>query len=115
MSLHCGNGRALCVCTLMICVSTAPVLADRAMPRVRPLGHRMVWLLERGYAAPHTLAALIDALERSDVIVHIEERWLLDRGRLGQTQLVAAAGGQRYLRIHLDPRIRRCGHSDAGP
>ena len=65
----------------------------------------MVSLLERGHAASRTLSGLIDALENSDVIVHIEEQWLLDGARLGETQFVAAAGGQRYLRIHLDPRI----------
>ena len=90
---------------LLVVLSANPIHADAVSPRVRPVGTRVVSLLDRGYAASSTLAALVDALERSDVIVHIEEHWRLDRGRDGETQLVAVAGGHRYLRIHLDPRI----------
>src|SRR5262245_58486567 len=106
MGLRIRNSRTPLVCALVIMLSAVSVLADPAMPRVRPVGHRMVALLERGYSASCTLSTLIDALERSDVIVHIAEQWLLDAGRLGETQLVATAGGQRYLRIHIDPRLR---------
>jgi hypothetical protein len=89
----------------LIVLSANPVHADLASPRVRPVGSRVVSLLHRGYDSSPTLAALVDALERSDVIVHIQEHWLHDRSRDGETQLVAVAGGHRYVRIHLDPRI----------
>jgi hypothetical protein len=65
----------------------------------------MVSLLERGRAASATLAGLVAALERSDVIVHIEESWLLGLGHVGATNFVTAAAGHRYLRIRLDPRV----------
>lgn len=93
------------VLPFLIVLSAVPIHADLAAPRVRPVGTRVVSLLNRGYIASPTLAALVDALERSDVIVHIEEHWLLDRGRDGETRLVAVAAGHRYLRIYLDPRI----------
>lgn len=105
MGVHIRSGYTLPVLALVIVVCTVPVLADSAIPRVRPVGRRMESLLERGYAVSRTLSTLIDALERSDVIVHIEGQLLLGGGRLGETQFVAMAGGQRYLRIHLDPRI----------
>ena len=75
-------------------------------PRVRPVGSRITALLERGYAASPTLAVLVDALEDSDVIVHITGCWLIDDAHVGETQFVATAGRQRYLRIRLDVRLR---------
>ena len=92
-------------CIVLVLMSTASIHADLTSPRVRPVGSRVVSLLDRGYARSPTLAVLVDTLERSDVIVHIEEHWPLDRGRDGQTQLVAAVGGHRYLRIHIDTGI----------
>lgn len=65
----------------------------------------MVSLLSRAYAASRTLAALVDALERSDIIVHIEWDRLMRGGPVGETLFVTAAGEQRYLRIYLDPHM----------
>ena len=75
-------------------------------PRVRPVGSRITALLERGYAVSPTLAILVDALEHTDIIVHVTECWLVDGAYSGDTQLVATAGRQRYLRIRLDVRLR---------
>ena len=105
MLLHVPTPFTLWACVVLVVMSGSPIHADLASPRVRPVGSRVNSLLNRGYVASPTLAVLVNALERSDVIVHIEEHWLLDRGRAGETQLVAVAGGHRYLRIHLDPRI----------
>ncbi len=105
MGLHIRIRRALCMCALLIIIGAVRAHADMVTPRVRPVGSRMVELLARGYAASHTLAMLVDALERTNVIVHIEERWLLDGRPTGTTQFVTAAGGARYLRISLDPRM----------
>jgi hypothetical protein len=51
------------------------------------------------------MAWLVAALERSDVIVHIEDRVLAVTRIIGETRVVCA-GGQRYLRISLDPVVR---------
>jgi hypothetical protein len=61
------------VLPFLIVLAAGPMHADPASPRVRPVGTRMVSLLDRGYVDSPTLAALVDALERSDIIVHIEE------------------------------------------
>lgn len=105
MGLHIRTHRTLCACAFLIVAWTSPGRADLVTPRVRPLGSRVVSLLQRGYAVSPTPAILVDALERTNVIVHIEERWLFDGGPGGETQFVTTAGGQRYLRIHLDPSI----------
>jgi hypothetical protein len=89
----------------MIVVSAWPAYADHVIPRVRPVGSRITVLLERGYAASHTLAMLVDALEDTDIIVHVTECWFFDGAQAGDTQFVATAGGQRYLRIRLDMRM----------
>ena len=52
-----------------------------------------------------SLAILVDALEHTDIIVHVTECWLVDGAYSGDTQFVGTAGGQRYLRIRLDVRL----------
>jgi hypothetical protein len=80
-------------------------LADPS-PRVRPLTPRMRALLARGAERSPTVAALLDGLARSNLIVHIEERWPRGGESPGATRFVEYAGGQRYLRITLDARVR---------
>ena len=89
----------------MIVACALPAHADMVAPRVRPVGNRITALLERGYAVSPTLAVLVDALEHTDIIVHVTECWLDDGAYSGDTQFVATAGGQRYLRIRLDVRL----------
>jgi hypothetical protein len=96
---------ALNAFALMIVACILPAHAEMAAPRVRPVGTRLTALLVRGYAVSPTLAVLVDALEHSDIIVHVVECWLLDAGHVGDTQFVATAGRQRYLRIRLDVRL----------
>lgn len=45
--------------------------------------------------------ALVDALEHSDVIVHVERVTRDGGGLAGATRFVTRAGGQRYVRITL--------------
>jgi hypothetical protein len=52
-----------------------------------------------------TIATLTEALERSDVIVHIEYKRSTHAGVLAETRLVTQSGGQRYVRISLDPKV----------
>ena len=104
MRLQIRLGHTFCVCGfLIICTSYAH--AGLILPRVRPVDRRMHALVSRGYAESGTIAALVDALQRSDIIVHIEAHALPSDRILGATQFVTAAGGQRYLRIWIDPRI----------
>jgi len=105
MGLHNHSVGGLYACALMIVACAVPVHADMAAPRIRPVGNRITALLERGYAVSPTLAILVDALEHTDIIVHVTECWLVDGAYSGDTQFVATAGGQRYLRIRLDVRL----------
>src|SRR5688572_31859087 len=54
----------------------------------------------RGYAGSTTFRALVDALERSDLIVHIERRADAGPGR-GSMHFVAGVERNRYVRITL--------------
>jgi len=105
MGLHNHSVRGLYACALMIVACALPAHADMVAPRVRPVGNRITALLERGYAVSPTLAVLVDALEHTDIIVHVTECWLDDGAYSGDTQFVATAGGQRYLGIRLDVRL----------
>lgn len=96
---------AICLCAFIAITAAAPAHAESIL-RIRPLTSRLADLLAHGYRTSPTLASIVDALERSDVIVHIEEGILRDMLTIGETRLVVRAGGQRYLRITLDPRIR---------
>lgn len=72
-------------------------------PRIRPLDARVARLLAAGSSESPTFRRLVDRLERSDVIVHLES-WPLPAygGRIaGLLRFVAYAGGFRYLRITL--------------
>lgn len=94
------------MCALLLVMYATHAQAAPISPRVRPLTARFAALLTLGYQTSPTLAALVDALERSDVIVHVVERWRQQAGTIGETRLVARAAGVRYLRIFLDVRVR---------
>lgn len=57
--------------------------------------------LRHGSVASATFRELLDALERSDIVVHIE-RGQPGTGTTGSTRFVTTAGGTRYVRITLD-------------
>ena len=94
-----------CVC-LCAMIASADHAQAHPLPRLRPLNVRIASWLASGYRTSPTLASLVDALERSDVIVHIGHTAQRDPRIIGETQFVTRAGGQRYLRISLDPIVR---------
>ena len=94
----------VCVCLLAACV--ASVRADATAPRVRPVDTHAADTLCHGHRHSVTVAALIEALERSDLIVHIETRWFESHRVRAETRFIARAAGQRYVRISIDARIR---------
>jgi hypothetical protein len=53
----------------------------------------------RGYAGSSSFRRLVDVLERSDVIVHVEQVNQPGEGLAGSTRFVTRAGGQRYVRV----------------
>ncbi len=91
----------MAVLSLLLVASTA--LAETKWPfrRVRPLDPTVGALIARGYAGSFAFRRLVDALERSDVIVHIEQVNRPGDGLAGSTRFVTRAGGQRYVRVTL--------------
>ena len=72
-----------------------------AFPHVRSTNGRIRTALDEGYAKSRTFRGLVDSLERSDVILHIERgECACGRARACLTFL-ADAGGVRYLRSHV--------------
>jgi hypothetical protein len=66
--------------------------------RLRPAGRKAEALLSAGIAGSATFRQLVEAIERSDLVVYVETRTL----RLpGQLQLVAASPGCRHLRVSI--------------
>lgn len=74
---------------------------DPPIIRVRPAQLRVQKLLERGRERSATFRALLDALDRSDLIVYIEMVPALDRDIAACLRFVAPAGNHRYLRISV--------------
>jgi hypothetical protein len=67
---------------------------------VRPVQSFLGKLIADGVRLSPTFAAMVDELERSDVIVHINAVADMKDGLQGSTQLIPAAG-QRYVRIDV--------------
>ena len=70
-------------------------------PHVRGASPRMTYLLEQAIARSSTFAALVKAIDATDVIVHVEEVRTLSAGVDGRLLFVHAAGGVRYLRAQV--------------
>lgn len=58
-------------------------------------------LLVSGYAASPTFKAIVDRVQRSDVIVHVEPRMADRAGVAGMLRFVGHAGSVRYLRVTI--------------
>ncbi|HZR22910.1 MAG TPA: hypothetical protein VFA59_04925, partial [Vicinamibacterales bacterium] len=52
--------------------------------------------------------AILDRLNASDVIVHIAYDLQPPAGTAGRITLATVAGGVRYLRISISPKLRGC-------
>ena len=87
----------------LMLASSSTVIAEAKWPfrRVRPLEPAVAALIARGAASSMTLRALINTIERSDLIVHVEQVSRPGHGLAGATRFVTRAGGQRYVRITL--------------
>jgi len=75
--------------------------AIRVERRVRPLDMWAVEAFDRGRARSAVIRSLIDTLEQSDLIVHVQTVTTLPQGTAGQMRLSYDAGLCRYVRIHL--------------
>lgn len=98
----------LCCVLAMIGSCTAPSFAeptdpaaDRIGPRVRGATPRMTRLIAEATRRSVTFASLVAALNRTNVIVYVQETKDLPNGVDGQLAVSSSRGGQRYLRAQV--------------
>ena len=92
---------ALLLITCFACSIAEAAKPFAAFRRVRPLDPGVGDLLARGYAESATFRSLISVLERSDVIVHIEQVSAQGNGLAGATRFITRTGDTRYVRITI--------------
>ena len=78
-----------------------PTRTHVAGPHVRGASPRMAAMIEDAIQRSPTFAALVKALDASDVIVHVEEVRSLPSGIDGRLSFVLSTGGVRYLRAQV--------------
>ena len=105
--------RYLCIVVSLFLFSTAAA-AERFA--VRPLDPAAGELLDRAVRTSEVVRALVETLEASNVIVHVQVSRELPAGIGGTTRFVTTRGGYRYLRIAIrtelskEARIAILGH-----
>jgi hypothetical protein len=77
---------------------------DRPSARVRSTDRRIAYALRRGAEASPTFRRLLRELEESTVIVYVEAGRCQHLQPAGCLALVAASGGQRFLRVLVNPQ-----------
>jgi hypothetical protein len=105
---------------LSIAFATTPLTERAALEspqrHVRSQDRSVRFLLKRGFTHSTTFAHLMARLERSDVLVYIEEVPRLPGALEGRMMLLPSAHGQRYVRIQIalrgapDDSIALLGH-----
>lgn len=79
----------------------------KALPRVRTLDRRLAEILRNSGVQSTTVRHLLEAIERSDVIVYVSVQLTLCNEVEGGLHFVNATGGQRYLRVVVRPGLSR--------
>ena len=95
--------------TAVAATEAAPAAETNARPRipgphVRGASPAMTKLLTEGIDRSPTFAALVAAIDKSDVIVHVQEVERLGHGVDGQLSFVYANDDVRYLRAQVRTR-----------
>ena len=97
------------VLSAMLAAPAAAPLTESAVlesptRHIRAMDSTMRTLLKRGFRRSPTFAALIQRLQRSDVIVYVEEVPRLPGAFEGRLIMMPTAHGQRYVRIQIARR-----------
>jgi hypothetical protein len=87
--------------------SVSDVLFDAADRRVRAVDPKIKSLLVEGFRRSPSFAALLVALNRTDVIVYVERVMSLPKETLGRLTMVPIPGATRYLRIQIRNELTR--------
>jgi hypothetical protein len=85
----------------LVVIATSPIRADPAprQSRVRALDEAVGELFWLGYRQSPTFRRVVQALERSDVIAHLQMGAIGRFEAAGVTRFAGRRGGQRYVRI----------------
>lgn len=104
MPLRVGATSSLCFAVIVALSSAAP-FAGSIHPRVRGTTPAAQSLLEAGARRSATFAALMRAVDATDVVVLVELTRDLPQGVEGRLVFVTCAGGVRYLRAQLSSAL----------
>lgn len=85
---------------------STPVVADAPRRAIHPDGDPCARLLRATVAASPTVAALVDALDASDVIVVAELTWD-SMEDVSDRRLQAVVGDVRYVRVRVSAKLKR--------
>jgi hypothetical protein len=96
--------RYLSIVVSLFCLSTV-VSAERYS--LRPVDPVAVEILERALRTSEVVRHLVDTLESSNVIVHIQTSRTMPAGIGGMTRFVTSRGGYRYLRITIGTELSK--------
>ena len=91
----------LAVVLLVYSMSVVVVARGEDSPHVRGLDPWALESLERGRQGSQLFRELLQTLEASDLIAHVETSTRLAAGIAGTTRFVADTGAYRYVRITL--------------
>lgn len=84
-------------------MATAESLSSPDMRRLRTLDVHVYTLVEQGLRESPTFRALVERLERSDVIVYLLPDVSPPTGIAGRLTFLSATGGVRYVAVRLRP------------
>ena len=96
---------------LLVLFSVTPVSgADSAapFPHIRSNQAELLEAVDQASRVSATFHQLAQRLSASDVIVYLHYRIATEPGLAGATSFMTAAGGVRYLRVSIDPRLSWC-------
>lgn len=85
---------------------SAAALLESETRRVRAMNGPAARLLADGVRRSRTFAALISAIQETDVIVYVESTSNLPATMGGRLQLQAVTDGERYLRVQVLASLR---------
>jgi hypothetical protein len=97
--------QAIVALTALTLGSAGPALAQSSVsarvPRIRPLQAEMAAVIESGVQRSPTFRALVEEIERSDVVVYVYGSPHLSRYVGGGLSFVGASPSMRYLKVVL--------------
>lgn len=97
-------------------VDAARPAVDPLIPRVRGVTPKMQKLIAEGVRRSTTFRSLVEAIDKSDLVVYLEATSSLPSGLDGRMMFLTSAGGVRYLHaqitstLGIDELIAIAGH-----